>query len=72
MRVPETAKAAAGCTARGLQNIDHLRGLICTEDSPSSPLLQAARRLQRRFGLSESSAMVTAIHAGLALREVQQ
>jgi hypothetical protein len=67
---PDTRKAAAGCTARGLRKIDHLGGLITPEDSQHSPLLQAARRLQARFGLSESTATVTAISAGLAMREV--
>ena len=67
---PDTRKAAAGCTARGLREIDHLGGLITSEDSQPSPLLQAARRLQARFGLSESTAKVTAVSAGLAMREV--
>lgn len=70
MRPPEMAKAAAGCTANGLQNLDHLGELIGSETSPSSPLLQASRRLQTRFGLSESIAKVMAISAGLAMREV--
>lgn len=68
---PRTAKAAAGCTARGLPKIDHLGGLIVSEDIPPSSLRQAASRLQARFGLSHSTATVTAICAGLAIREVR-
>ena len=67
---PETRKAAAGCTAHGLSKVDHLGELIGTEAIPSCPLHQASRRLQKRFGLSESIATVTAISAGLAMREV--
>lgn len=71
MRPPEMAKAAAGCTAGSFQNLDHLAELIGSETSPSSPLLQASRRLQTRFGLSESIARVLAVSAGLAMREVR-
>jgi len=68
---PETRKAAAGCTAHGPSKIDHLAELIGKEANPSTPLHQVSRRLQKRFGLSESTATVTAISAGLAMREVQ-
>ena len=67
---PEMRKAVAGCTADGPSKIDHLAELIDAEATPSSPLHQASRRLQKRFGLSESIATVTAISAGLAMREV--
>lgn len=43
-------KAAAGCTAHGLPNFDHLGGLIVSEDSQPSLLLQANYRLQARCG----------------------
>ncbi|WP_156830816.1 hypothetical protein [Kaistia granuli] len=69
---PRTAKAAAADTAHGLQNIDHLGGLIGSEDISTPSLRQAASRLQARFGMSFSTATVTAICAGLATREVHQ
>jgi hypothetical protein len=69
---PRTEKAAAGDTAHGLPKIDHLGGLIASEDIPTPSLRQAASRLQARFGMSLSTATVTAICAGLAIREVRQ
>ncbi len=69
---PRTEKAAAGDAAHGLPKIDHLGGLIGSEDIPTPSLRQAASRLQARFGMSFSTATVTAICAGLAIREVHQ
>lgn len=69
---PRTEKAAAGDAAHGLPKIDHLGGLIASEDISTPSLRQAASRLQARFGMSFSTATVTAICAGLAIREVHQ
>lgn len=68
---PRTAKAAAADTAHGLPKIDHFGELISSEDIPTPSLRQAASRLQARFGMSFSTATVTAISAGLAIHEVR-
>jgi hypothetical protein len=64
-------KPGAASTALGLRKSDHLSELIGSDSSSTSPLLQASRRLQVRFGLSEPIATVMAISAGLAIREVR-
>ncbi|MCX5578562.1 hypothetical protein [Kaistia terrae] len=47
---PKAQKAAAGCTARGLPNFDHLGGLIKSKDSQPALRLQANYRHEAQLG----------------------